>query len=64
LLDINLPDGSGLDIIPKLKNHKVDFLVISAYDDKREQALRQGASGFLKKPFDLKSITSRIADIT
>ena len=64
LLDINLPDGSGLDMIPKLRNLKVDFLVISAYDDKREQALRQGASGFLKKPFDLKSITSRIADIT
>lgn len=64
LLDINLPDGSGLDIIPKLKRIRAAFLVISAYDDKKEQALSQGASGFIKKPFDLKSITSLIVDIS
>ena len=64
LLDINLPDGSGLDIIPQLTKLQITFLIISAYDDKEEVALEKGASGFIKKPFDLRSITRSIVDIS
>jgi len=62
VLDINLPDGSGLDIIPEIKKEQSKFLVISAYDDKKEVALEKGALDFVKKPFDLNSITKSIAE--
>lgn len=64
LLDINLPDGSGLDIIPLIKKIQSSFLVISAYDDKKEVALEQGAADFVKKPFDLSKITKSIVEIS
>lgn len=54
-LDLNLPDGTGLDLIPKLKeiNQDVRIYIISAYDGQaeREKALSKGASGFISKPF-------------
>ena len=63
LLDINLPDGSGLEVIPLIKKIRSPFLVISAYDDKKETVLEQGASDFVKKPFDLSRITESIVNI-
>lgn len=62
LLDINLPDGSGLYMIPKIKQQKSSFLVISAYENEKQQALAAGASDFVKKPFDLETITMCIKD--
>ncbi len=62
LLDINLPDGSGLDMIPSLKKQRAAFMVISAYEDKKDQALREGAFAFVKKPFDMQTITKSIVD--
>ena len=62
LLDINLPDGSGLDMIPRLKQQRAAFMIISAYDDKKEQALREGAFAFIKKPFNMQTITQSIVD--
>jgi DNA-binding response OmpR family regulator len=63
LLDINLPDGSGLHMIPEIKQRNSSFLVISAYEDKKRQALAAGAADFVKKPFDLETITMSIKDI-
>ena len=60
LLDINLPDGSGLYLIPKIKEQRSCFLVISAYEDKKKPALAAGAADFVKKPFDLETITASI----
>lgn len=62
LLDINLPDGSGLHMIPEIKQQNSSFLVISAYEDKKQQALAAGAVDFVKKPFDLETITMSIKD--
>lgn len=63
VLDINLPDGSGLEVIPQIKQIHTPFLVISAYDDKKEAVLEQGAADFVKKPFDLDRITRSIVNI-
>jgi DNA-binding response OmpR family regulator len=62
LLDINLPDGSGLQIIPEIKQQDSSFLVISAYEDKKHQALAAGAADFVNKPFDLETIITSIKD--
>lgn len=63
-LDINLPDGNGLDVIPvfKQKNGKVKIVVISAYDTQAEhqKAEELGAYQFLGKPFSKQRVTEII----
>lgn len=52
-IDINLPDGSGIDLIRFLrsKNPTVLCMVCSLYDDDRHifEAMRAGAGGYLLK---------------
>jgi len=56
LLDLRLPDGSGLDVLSQIK-HQVPTLrvvVISGIGDQDtiREALERGASDYLTKPFD------------
>ena len=54
-LDINLPDGYGLTILPQFKDNGFDaeVIIISAYDQTREKnmAVKNGAHSFVSKPF-------------
>jgi DNA-binding response OmpR family regulator len=67
LVDINLPDGSGLNIIRKLKESKqaVGIIIISARDniDDRIKGLELGADDYLVKPFDLLELNARIKSL-
>jgi DNA-binding NarL/FixJ family response regulator len=53
ILDINLPDGSGIEAVSKIKNNcpSVRVLLCTAYvaDDRVVEALRSGADGFVEK---------------
>jgi DNA-binding NarL/FixJ family response regulator len=53
LMDINLPDGSGIDLVAKLKplQPDIEFVMLTTYDDTELifNALRAGASGYLLK---------------
>ena len=67
LLDITLPDGSGLKILEQIKeDNKTDgVLIISArnsLDDKIE-GLNLGADDYLSKPFHLSELNARISAI-
>ena len=56
LIDLQLPDGSGLDLIAPLKQQPdVEIVVITAHGtiDTAIQALKLGASDYLTKPIDL-----------
>lgn len=57
-IDLNLPDGSGFDVI--LHTGKVSLqskiVVISAHDNESMKALEIGANLFISKPFSLKTI--------
>lgn len=64
ILDIGLPDGSGLDIIRELKaNKSVDGILIlsakSSLDDKLA-GLKTGADDYLTKPFHFAELSARI----
>ena len=67
LLDINLPGGSGLDILKELKaNGQIDgVLIISARNslDDKVAGLKLGADDYLPKPFHLSELSARIAAI-
>jgi len=53
LLDISLPNGSGLDILKKIKNKKpkLSVLMLSVHPEEQYaiRALRAGAAGYLTK---------------
>ena len=58
LLDMRLPDGSGLDLLAGLREdetHAFPVLVMSAYGEIEDavSAMKSGASDYLKKPIDL-----------
>ena len=67
ILDISLPDGSGLELLTELKkNNKADgVLIISARNalDDKVSALRLGADDYLTKPFHLTELAARVAAI-
>ncbi len=57
LLDIGLPDGSGLEILPHLKELRPSptVVMITAYEHVRDvvMAIKRGAFDYLVKPVDL-----------
>lgn len=67
LLDIMLPDGSGLDILRELKIEKKleGVIIISANDsiDDKVEGLNLGADDYLAKPFHLSELTARVNSI-
>ncbi|MFN8256352.1 MAG: response regulator transcription factor [Bacteroidales bacterium] len=67
LVDINLPDGSGFDIIKLIKkeNAQTGIIIISARDtiDDRIAGLNLGADDYLVKPFDLAELNARIKSL-
>lgn len=64
LVDIDLPDGNGLDLMDELRNDtRGRFVVISGDDSQRAaiKSIRNQAVELLLKPVDLASLRSRLA---
>ena len=68
LLDIYLPDMSGLEVLRRFResatDYPVDVIVISAARDldTLRTALRGGVFQYLVKPFEVESLRARLAD--
>jgi len=63
ILDLGLPDGSGLDLIGAIrKTSRVPIVVLSARHDERSkvQALDLGADDYVGKPFGMAELMARI----
>ncbi|WP_077154285.1 response regulator transcription factor [Bacteroides bouchesdurhonensis] len=67
LLDIMLPDGSGLDLLEKLKamHKRENVIIISAKDSLEDKVLglELGADDYLSKPFHLVELNARIKSV-
>lgn len=67
LLDITLPDGSGLDILTELKqlDKTSNVIIISAKNsiDDKVAGLNMGADDYLIKPFHIAELTARVKSI-
>lgn len=68
LIDWQLPDGSGLDWVRKLRRDGalVPIIVLTARDltSDRVQGLDAGADDYLVKPFDPEELSARVRAIT
>lgn len=64
LLDLNLPDKDGIEILSFLRSNgrNMPVLIVSARDTVRERTtgLDLGADDYITKPFDFVELTSRI----
>lgn len=64
LLDINLPDGSGYDLLKEIKeNHgEIPVIILTANDFEMDEVrgLELGAEDYITKPFSLMVLRARI----
>ena len=64
LSDINMPEMSGLELLPKAKAMRPDvpIIMITAYGDAetKRKALENGAEALLTKPIDFGALRSEI----
>jgi two-component system KDP operon response regulator KdpE len=55
LLDVRLPDGSGLDLVREIKSRDPDLGVVvmsaSVLPAERDEAIRAGCDAFVAKPY-------------
>ncbi|MFH1620440.1 MAG: response regulator [bacterium] len=66
LLDMTLPDMSGLDVLKKLraKNSKAVIIMLTASDDIElgKKSIEMGASEYVTKPFEISYLRTIIKD--
>ena len=64
LLDINLPDISGLDLLKELRSSsdETPTIFLTSYKDKEtlKDGFQSGADDFLTKPFDMDELVLRV----
>lgn len=66
ILDINLPDGNGLDYLKSLRKHShVPVLILTANDSEMDEVtgLELGAEDYMTKPFSLMVLRVRVEKI-
>ena len=69
LMDIMMPDATGLEILPELRSlsHRKDIPVIiltaKGQDTDRDEALALGANDFVTKPFSPKKLLNRVDEL-
>jgi len=67
VLDIGLPDGSGLKIIEEMKkrNHHTGLVIVSAKNslDDRLVGLDMGADDYIVKPFHMPELAARLNSV-
>jgi DNA-binding response OmpR family regulator len=67
VLDLNLPDGNGLEVVRKEKNKGMNtgIIIVSARDslDNKIEGLELGADDYLTKPFQMAELNARLKSL-
>ena len=68
LVDLNLPDGSGMSLLDSLRAHRAPPAVVlitgHASIDTAVEALRRGVTDYLTKPLDIERLRQILSDIS
>jgi DNA-binding response OmpR family regulator len=64
LLDVNLPDGNGFDLLKQIKEQDINtptiFLTANSHDEDKVKGLNLGGDDYVTKPFSYTELTARI----
>jgi DNA-binding response OmpR family regulator len=64
LLDVNLPDGNGFDLLQQIKDQDINtptiFLTANSHDQDKVKGLNLGGDDYVTKPFSYTELTARI----
>jgi len=69
ILDLNMPDMHGLDVLRFIRSHahykSLPVMILTTRGDQtsREEALRAGASAYVTKPFSPDVLVSSVRDL-
>ena len=63
LLDLNLPDGDGLDLARELIRRVIPVFIVTSRPSDRLLALELGADDFVEKPYDPRELLARIQNL-
>ena len=69
ILDLNMPDMHGLDVLRFVRSHEhykdVPVMILTTRGDQtsRNDALRAGASAYMTKPFSPATLSSSVRDL-
>jgi CheY-like chemotaxis protein len=67
LLDVNLPDEGGLDLLPRLRDHcpqaRVVMFSAQCSAEVIETARQRGAAGFVEKGVSMKKVMAHLEDV-
>ena len=63
ILDLNLPDTTGLTLCQEMQSRTRVFILMLTSEQDPKLGLKQGADDFVTKPFDLEELTLRIQAI-
>jgi DNA-binding NarL/FixJ family response regulator len=65
VLDLEMPDGNGINLIPRIRELNPDMVIVvaSAHKDANsvQSALQMGANGYLIKPFTPAALETTLA---
>lgn len=65
LLDLSLPDMSGLEVARKLRNNQrtesIPILAMSGSEIEKTESLEAGCNDFILKPFDTSQLLAQLA---
>jgi DNA-binding response OmpR family regulator len=70
VLDINLPGGSGIEVLKRLKSaektSQIPVVVVTGNEkpETRREAMKMGAADFFVKPVDLEKLTTLLAELS
>jgi two-component system LytT family response regulator len=60
LLDIKMPDGTGFDLLKKVKKVNFHFIFITAFEEYAIRAIKQSALDYVVKPINTNELVSAI----
>ena len=60
LLDIQMPDGSGFDLLDRLKSRKFEIIFITAHQEFAIRAIKFSALDYILKPVEIEELESAL----
>jgi two-component system LytT family response regulator len=60
ILDVDMPRGSGFDLLERFPFRRFDVVFVTAFSKYREKAARYGAFDYLLKPVDIERLAAVI----